>query len=135
MWSCMTLFLLWHYSARCKLKVKNVRNLTFSFIACNFVFSFRLSYFQLIQSFHQKVYAHVEEHVFLFHVCASAEHMLGLVVGGNTHWGHEVESVISLTVSCNRLYLDRNTAADLWGSLCNNIDYLINQADVGCIPI
>ena len=88
MWSCMTLFSFWHYNDCCKLKVKNVRNLTFSFIA------FWLSCFQLIESFHRKVYVHVEEHIFLFHMHASAEHLLGLGMEGNTHWGHEVESAI-----------------------------------------
>ena len=127
----MTLFPFWHYNVRCKVKVKNVRNLTFSFVAYSFVFSFWLSCFQLMESFLWKVYACVEEHIFLFHMHARAEHLLGLVVGG---WGHEVESVISLMVSHNSLDLDRNTAADLWGSLHNNIDCLISQASVGCIP-
>ena len=114
MWSCMTLFPFWHYNARCKVKVKNVKNLAFSLTAYSFVFSFWLSYFQLIESFLQKVYVHVEEHVFLFHICASAECLLGLVVVGIIHWGHEVESAISLMVSHNNLDLDRNTATDLW---------------------
>ena len=64
---------------------------------------------------------------------ASTERLLGLVVEGNSHWDHEVFSVTALLVSCNSLDLDWNTAADLWDSLCNNIDYLISQANVGCI--
>ena len=134
MWSCMTLFPFWHYNARCKVKVKDVRNLTFSFVAYSFVFSFWLSCFQLIKSFHQKVYVHVEECIFLFHVHASVERPLGLVVGCNIHWGHKVKSVVSLMVSRNSLDLGWNTAADLWGFLLNNIDCLINQVNVGCIP-
>ena len=125
MLSCMILFPFWHYKASCKLKVKrNVGNLTFSFIAFSFVFSFWLSRFQLIESFHQKVYVCVEEHVFLFHVCASTD----------VHWvwwwrliSVGVESAISLMVSGNSLDLGWNTAADLWDSLHNNIDCLINQ--------
>ena len=134
MWSCVTLFPFWHYNARCKVKVKNVRNLTFSFIAYSFVFSFWLSCFQLIKSFLQKVYVCIEEYIFLFHVCVSTECLLGLVVVGDIHWGREVESAISLMVSHNSLGLDRNTAANLWDSLHNNIDCLISQASVGCIP-
>ena len=85
-------------------------------------------------SSHQKVYAHVGECIFLFHVHASTEQLLGLVGEGNSHWGHEVFSVTSSLVSHNNLDLGWNTAADLWDSLCNSIDYLINQANVGCIP-
>ena len=48
----------------------------------------------LIKSFHRKVYVCVEEHIFLFHVHASTEHLLGLVVAGNIHWGCGVESAI-----------------------------------------
>ena len=81
-------FSIWHYNARCKVKVKNVRNLTFSFVAYSFVFSFWISFFQLIESFLQEVYVHVEEHVFLFHMHVSAEYPLGLVGVGNIHWGH-----------------------------------------------
>ena len=125
----MTLFPFWHYNARCKVKVKNVRNLTFSFVAYSFVFSFWLSCFHLIKSFHQNIYVCVEEHVFLFHMHASAECLLGLVVEGNIHWGHEVESVISLMVYHNNL--GWNTAADLWDFLHDNIDCLISQASVG----
>ena len=123
MWGCMTLFPFWHYNARCKVKVKNVRNLTFSFIAYSFIFSFWLSCFQVIKSFH----------IFLFHMCASTESLQGLVVVGNICWGHEIESAISLTVFHNSLDLGWNTAADLWDSLCNNIDCLINQVNVECI--
>ena len=65
---------------------------------------------------------------------ASAECLLGLVVEGNTHWDREVLSVITLMVSLNNLDLGWNTAADLWDSLHNNIDCLISQASVGCIP-
>ena len=42
--------------------------------------------------------------------------------------------MISFTMSHNNLDLDWNTAADLWDSLCNNIDCLISQVNVGCIP-
>ena len=128
MWSCMTLFPFWHYNTRCKLKVKDVRNLTFLFVAYSFVFSFWLSCFQLIESFCQKVYVRVEGHIFLFHMHASAEDLLGLVVEGNTHWDCEALTVIALMVSCNNLDLGWNTAGDLWDSLHNNIDCLISQA-------
>ena len=65
---------------------------------------------------------------------ASTEHLLGLGLWDNNQWGHEVESVISLTVSHNSLNLGLNTAADLWGFLQNNIDCLTNQVNVQCIP-
>ena len=65
---------------------------------------------------------------------ASAEHLLGLVVEGNSRWDHEVFSVTTSLVSHNNLDLGWNTAADLWDSLHNNIDCLINQANVQCIP-
>ena len=64
---------------------------------------------------------------------ARAEHLLGQVVEGNSHWDHKVFSVTTLLVSHNNLDLGWNTAADLWDSLCSNIDYLIDQANVGCI--
>ena len=64
----------------------------------------------------------------------SAEHLLGQVVEGNSHWDHEAFSVTALLASHNNLDLGWNTAADLWDPLHNNIDYLIDQANVGCIP-
>ena len=42
--------------------------------------------------------------------------------------------MISLSVSHNILDVDKNTTADLWDSLYNNIDCLISQASFGCIP-
>ena len=116
------------------IKTKNVRNLAFSFVASSFVFSFWLSYFQLTESSHQKVYAHVRKYAFLFHMHARVECLLGLVVEGNSCWDHKVFSVTASLVSCNNLDLGWNTAADLWDSLLNNIDCLINQTNVGCIP-
>ena len=65
---------------------------------------------------------------------ASAKHLLGVGLEDNNQWGHEVESAISLMVSCNSLDLDWNTAANLWGFLWNNIDCLTNQVNVQCIP-
>ena len=64
-------------------------------------------------------------------MCASAELLLGLGVEDSSWQGCDIESVISLTVSHNSLGLGWNTAADLWGILCNNIDCLINQVNVG----
>ena len=98
------------------------------------VIFFLLSYFLLIRSFHQKVYVHVEEHVFLFHMHTSAEHLLGQGLGGNNKWDHEALSAISLTVSCNNLDLGWNTAADLQVHLLSNIDCLANRVYVWCIP-
>ena len=37
-------------------------------------------------------------------------------------------------MSCNNLDLGWNTVFVLWDSLHNNINYLIDQANVGCIP-
>ena len=65
---------------------------------------------------------------------ASAECLLGQVMEGNSRWDQEVFSVTTLLVSHNNLDLGWNTAADLWDSLHNNIDVLIDQANVGCIP-
>ena len=132
MWSCMTLFPFWHYSASCTLRRKMLG--TFLFAAYRFVISFWLSCFLLIRSFHQKVYVCGEEHVFLFHMHASAECLLGLGVEDNNQWDCEVESAVSLTVSHDSLDLGWNTAADLWGFLQNNIDCLTNQVNVWCIP-
>ena len=116
------------------IKRKNVRNSTFLFVACNFVFSFWLFYFQLTESSHQKVYARVGELIFLCHMCASAVHLLGWAVEGNNHWDHGVLFVITLLVFHNNLDEGWNTAADLWDSLHPNIDCLIDQAIVGCSP-
>ena len=67
-------------------------------------------------------------------MCASTECLLGLEVGNNNQWGCEVESTISLMVSPNSLDLGWNTAADLQGFFQNNIDCLISQVNVQCIP-
>ena len=65
-------------------------------------------------------------------MCAGC--LLGQVVEGNKHWDSEVLSVTTLLVSCNNLDLGWNTAADMWDSLHHNIDCMIDQANVGCIP-
>ena len=70
----------------------------------------------------------------LFLVHASTESLLGLGVEDNNCWGHEVESAISFMVSHNSPDMGWNIAADLQGFLQNNIDCLISQVNVGCIP-
>ena len=116
------------------IKKKNVRNSTFSFIACNFVFSFWLSYFLLNESSHQKVYDHVGELNSLCHLCTSTGHLLDQVVEGNNCWDHEVFSVTALLVSHNNLDLGWNTTSDLWDSLHHNIDCLIDKQMLGVFP-
>ena len=109
-------------------------NLAFIVIVYDSVFFSLLSYFLLIGSFYQKVYVLVEEHIFLFHMHASTECLLGLVVEGNNQWDHEAVSAISFTVSRNSLDLGWNTAVGLQSFLQCNIDCLTNRVNVQCIP-
>ena len=60
--------------------------------------------------------------------------LLGLVAEGSNHWDLKVYSMTASLVSDNNLDLGWNTEADLCNSVHNNIDYLINQANAGCIP-
>ena len=70
------------------------------------------SCFLLNESFLQ-VYAHVEMQIFLFHVCARTERLLGLGVVGSNLWDCMVVCGISSAVVLSNLGLGWNIAADL----------------------
>ena len=73
-------------------------------------------------------------HIFLFHVCASAEHLLGLVVEDNSPQDHVVVYVISLAGAHSSLGPGWNIAAELRDILLNNTGYLSSSENVQYIP-
>ena len=68
--------------------------------------------------------------VFLFHVCASTECLLGLGVEDSNLQDSITVCEISLAVAHNSPGPEQNIAAQPWGIPLNDTDYLSSQANV-----